>query len=609
MNLLDLPPELIMLIAESLDTLSELNNLTRTSRVLHHITTKLLYTAMDKNAVLRWAARNGRSTLLTLVLDMGASIDAPDSDERTALHWATTYAHDAHLITRLEHGQEIHAVVKSPLHTVPRDDEYATPAKILLDRGADIGARPWFRGRPVHVFHAPLHWATACGNVAAVELLLDRGAQIEQKGGMVRYTPLILAAINDHESVVRVLLQRGADVRATTMWNETALHWASWAGHEGVAAALLEYGAPVEDLGSDAQTPLIEAARENHKGLARILLKHGANVNAHNVDHDTPLNIAAQRGFQRMVALLLEHGADLTIKNHTRSPLHAAAYMGHESIVALLLDAGADIDEHLEHDGYNLLHTAILGDGGLPLIQLLLDRGVQPTDTTATGQTAVSLAHTHKKHDLLRDPDAFHIIVKASVQLLDAHAVPATHYLTDALHAACSAGLTDSARILIAAGADVNAPAGDPCLSPLLCTVASGNEATVRLLLAAEAHVDDAHDAGGCDACGELGLAMVGAERVAIVRALLEGGADVNCGDEWGQTALHRVVREGEEGGGGEVVRCLMGWGANPDQSDCEGCTVWDAAGEEGWARRALMEAGVADPYRHWKEAMEEMGQ
>lgn len=595
MNLLDLPPELILLIAECLDSLSSLNNLTRTSRTLHHITTNTLYTAMDKNAVLRWAARHGRSALLTLVLDMGAAIDAPDSDERTALHWATTYAHDAHLITRLEHGQEIHAVVKSPLHTVPRrGDEYATPARILLDRGADITARSRFRGGLV--FHAPLHWATACGNVAAVELLLDRGAPIEQKGGMVWYTPLILGAINDHESVVRLLLQRGADVKATTMWNETALHWASWAGHEGVAAALLQYGAPLEDLGSDAQTPLIEAARENHEGLARILLEHGANVNAHNVDHDTPLNMAAQRGHERMAALLLEHGADLNIVGNTRSPLHSAAYMGHESIVALLLDSGADIDEHLTYSGHNLLHTAILGHGRLPLIQLLLDRGVQPTDT-ADGHTAVAIAHTHKKHDLvmamlnhtpfsplqyltaseqLGDPEALDMIVNASVRQLAAHAVPATHYLTEALHAACSEGLADSARILIAAGADVNDEgAGEDGVG--------GVETPLRRA-AAQGHV-------------------------AIARVLLEGGADVHSRDRWGRTALHRAVLEGEEGRGEEMVRFLVGWGANPDQSDCEGVSAWDVAGEVGWARRALMEAGVADPYRHWKEAMEEIGQ
>ncbi|KAI5837221.1 ankyrin repeat-containing domain protein [Morchella snyderi] len=640
MGLLELPPELIMLIAERLDTLGDKNRLVRTSRGIYRIVNKVLYDAMDKNAVLRWAARNGRGDLISLVLDMGAKIDSHDKEDRTALHWAATYAHDAHLITLLECSQEIHAVVKSPLHTVEPSEAHAAPLRILLDRGADIASQSWFRDRLTS--HTPLHWAAGCGNVAAVELLLERGAEIDQEGGMVRYTPLILAAINDHERVVRLLLAKGADVKAITMWNETALHWAAWAGHEAVAVALLEHGAPLEDLGSDLQTPLIEAARENHEGLARILLEHGANIDTRNVDHDTPLNIAAERGFLGMISLLLAHGADLTIKNHSRSPLHSAAYAGRVAVVDFLLrEGGADIKERLEHNGYNMLHTAVAGRGDLALIHLLLDRGLHPADLTADGHTAVHLAHMRNRYDLaaamlnhtpfsplqyltapaqLRDPAALDALVRATVELLAAHALPATHYLTTALYSACAAGLVHSARILIAAGADVNDRRSADGATPLLAAVASGNEPTVRLLLSAHAECDalgqqqgpgegEGPGRGRGDEDGETPLRRAAvAGNVAIARALLECGADLHMRDWRGRTLLHRVVMEGEEGRGGEMVRFLMSWGANPDQSDCQGVTAWDVAGD-GWARRALMEAGVDDPYRHWKEAMEEVGQ
>ena len=88
---------------------------------------------------------------------------------------------------------------------------------------------------------AALHLASFDGYVRIAELLLDGkfegcgvGVNVENSIG---YTPLILATIYNHEAVVRLLLERGADVTLRTKTGETAL---TLARNKPAIRALLE---------------------------------------------------------------------------------------------------------------------------------------------------------------------------------------------------------------------------------------------------------------------------------------------------------------------------------------------------------------------------------
>ena len=59
---------------------------------------------------------------------------------------------------------------------------------------------------------SPLLWAALRGHEAVVQLLLDKGTELETKDEEYDQTPLWWAAASGHEVVVKQLLDKGADV-------------------------------------------------------------------------------------------------------------------------------------------------------------------------------------------------------------------------------------------------------------------------------------------------------------------------------------------------------------------------------------------------------------
>jgi len=80
--------------------------------------------------------------------------------------------------------------------------------QLLLEKGADI------EGRDSKFGGTPLIWAAIRGQTDTVKLLLEKGADIngvEEKNGM---SGIILAAIKGNNQIIEVLLENGADVNS-----------------------------------------------------------------------------------------------------------------------------------------------------------------------------------------------------------------------------------------------------------------------------------------------------------------------------------------------------------------------------------------------------------
>ena len=136
--------------------------------------------------------------------------------------------------------------------------------------------------------------------------------------------------------MVKLLLQKGANVNAKTPSGWTALTWAAWSGSSDVVK-LLE--------GRVAAKTLMDAACLGDLKLLQQLIKKGADVNMKTLDERTPLMCAARGGHLDVVKALIALGADVnakTIYGHTA--LMEAAEKGNLGIVKALLDKGADVN-------------------------------------------------------------------------------------------------------------------------------------------------------------------------------------------------------------------------------------------------------------------------
>jgi ankyrin repeat protein len=127
----------------------------------------------------------------------------------------------------------------------------------------------------------PLHAAASSGSFKLVRILIEYDPayiNARDKGGS---TPLLWASegryFKDDGSVLRFLLEHGADVNVQDKVGRTPLQYVSMNGTLEVVRLLLEHGADVKVKNSFGKTALQEAARKGRGEVVELLRAHGAN--------------------------------------------------------------------------------------------------------------------------------------------------------------------------------------------------------------------------------------------------------------------------------------------------------------------------------------------
>ena len=216
--------------------------------------------------------------------------------------------------------------------------------------------------------------------------------------------------------------------------------------------------------------PVVEAAKNGDEAALRELVEEGVDVNATAGDGSTALLWASHRDLPESVELLIEAGADVNRANDLgATPLWAAGENGGVAVVELLLDAGADPNRALRHGETPLMAAARAGSARVAA--LLLENGAHPNATAPRNQTALMWAALNLSPDVtkvLLDHGAdVHVRTVVTVEM-KAHE-PHTHIQNQgwfehggntALLFAARVGDVESARHLVAAGADVNDKSG-----------------------------------------------------------------------------------------------------------------------------------------------------
>ncbi|KAL4947073.1 purine and uridine phosphorylase [Aspergillus filifer] len=199
-----------------------------------------------------------------------------------------------------------------------------------------------------------LQAASFHGYQGIVRLLLDKGADVNAQGGIYG-NALQAASADGHPEIVRLLLDKGADINAQGGKYGNALQAASAEGHPEIVRLLLDKGADVNAqggiYGNALQAALadsyqeIAALAEGHPEIVRLLLDKGADVNAQGGHYGNALQAASAKGHPEIIRLLLDKGADVNAQDgYYGNALQAASFHGYQGIVRLLLDKGADVN-------------------------------------------------------------------------------------------------------------------------------------------------------------------------------------------------------------------------------------------------------------------------
>ena len=224
--------------------------------------------------------------------------------------------------------------------------------RLLLNNDADINTKT-FKG------YTPLYTACKEKHFQVAKLLIEKGAgiNIQDYNG---FTPLMALLSNTSENeildFVTYLIANGADVNAmssktwipteSTSKNESTLHtlnseFAGWTplmvavamGHVNIVKLLLDKRADITPKPHDqfcsyyytGWTPLMMSAANGHLEIAKLLLGKGAGINNKTKDLRTSLHIAARMDQKEIAEYLIKNGAEVQIFDNDGEDSYATA--------------------------------------------------------------------------------------------------------------------------------------------------------------------------------------------------------------------------------------------------------------------------------------------
>jgi len=217
----------------------------------------------------------------------------------------------------------------------------------------------------------------------------------------------------------------------------------------------------------DGTTPIIWAAHNADAEIGKLLVAAGANVKATNRYGVNALVEAATLGDVAMMEILLKAGADPNAAYGAgETPLMLASRTGNLNAVKLLIDRGANVNNADEFKGYTALMFAAT-ENQPEVARLLIEHGA---DVNARSQ--------HFQFGALKEASGGALMERAEGGMT-------------ALQYAAREGNVETGKILVDAGADVNAPEPQHSFTPMLIAIYNGKYDFASLLLDHGAKVND----------------------------------------------------------------------------------------------------------------------
>jgi ankyrin repeat protein len=478
-----------------------------------------------------------------------------------------------------------------------------------------------------------LHFCSAMGQDRCCSTLVKSNAVPVDQRDNEGFTPLSIAAMRGHNSVIDALARAGHSIDAPSFKGATPLLLAAQEGRLFTLKRLLHLGANIKSHDMSGASALTVSARAGHTNIAKALLDAGADVNHRTFRKVSILNIAVDHGRHNFCRTLLQHGALVDPKDVKTAAdsgffpvlvellphvdvipdgkagrrllmkqklhhgqkmsmsltpaLHAAAKRGNTSALALLIDYGASADAHVGiSDGYPPLHRAIKHAAGVDTVDALLKAGADAAAAAKNrqGYTPILLASLHGRLDICK------LLLDHNPKLLtqvgggDGNSV---------MHLAAWNGDVDICRLLLLRlNRKLAGMKNKTGATALLLSCMHGHLPVVQTLLE-DKWARKTINMTEASKCSPLMMACKHAH-VDVVRVLIANGANIALADGIGATPLHAACDVGHE----DIVAALLEARANPVTAKLNGSTPLHVAGRHGHVDvvRLLLRLGLPRP-------------